>query len=90
MARGEVGPGEHRGQSGEDEALAAPSPLEGCHGLPEAVDRLPVVALGLVSRAEALVRHSQQADLPAGRGERQGALSGGDGLGIGAHAVERV
>ena len=46
MAPGEVGTGEHGGQDGAAEALAAPPPVEGRHGLPEAVDRPTIVALG--------------------------------------------
>ena len=53
------------------EALAAPRPLEGRHGLPEAVDRPTIVALGLVGDAEVVVRQRLQDDLPAGRGERR-------------------
>ena len=48
MAPGEPGTGEHGGQEGLTEALAAPRPVEGRHGLPEAVDRPTIVALGLV------------------------------------------
>ena len=80
MAPGEVGTGEHGGQDELTEALAAPRPVEGCHGLPEAVDRPTIVALGLIGSAEVGVRQRLQDDLPAGRGEREGALGGGDGL----------
>ena len=79
MAPGEVGTGEHGGQD-DAEALAAPRPVEGRHGLPEAVDRPTIVALGLVGVAEVVVRQRVQDDIPAGRGEREGALAGGDGL----------
>ena len=72
------------------EALAAPRPLERCHGLPEAVDRPPIVTLGLVGDAEVLIRQRVQDDLPAGRGEREGTLGGGDGLVIRAHEAEMV
>ena len=48
MARGEAGTGVHGGQENLAEALVAPRPLEGRHGLPEAVDRPTIVALGLV------------------------------------------
>ena len=90
MAPGEVGTGEHGGQDDLTEALAALRPVEGRHGLPEAVDRPTIVALGLVGEAEALVRQRLQDDLPAGRGEREGALGGGDGLVIRAHEAEMV
>ena len=67
------------------EALAALRPVEGRHGLPEAVDRPTIVALGMVGDAEVVVRQRLQDDIPTGRGERQGALGGGDGLVIRAH-----
>ena len=85
MAPGEAGTGEHGGQENLAEALAAPRPVEGRHGLPEAVDRPTIVALGLVGYAEVVVRQRVQDDIPAGRGEREGALGGGDGLVIRAH-----
>ena len=88
MAPGEVGTGGHGGQEDLAEALVAPRPVEGRHGLPEAVDRPTIVALGLVGVAEVLVRQRLQDDIPAGRGEREGALGGGDGLVIRAHEVE--
>ena len=53
MAPGEVGTGEHGGQDDLTEALVAPRPVEGRHGLPEAVDRPTIVALGVVDDAEA-------------------------------------
>jgi hypothetical protein len=90
MARREPGTGEHGWQDHPTEALTAPRPVEGRHGAPEAVDRPPIVALGLIGKAEVAVRQRLQDDLPIGRGERQGALSGRDGLVIGAHAVEIV
>ena len=48
MAPGELGTGVHGGQEDLAEALAALRPVEGCHGLPEAVDCPTIVALGLV------------------------------------------
>ena len=48
MAPGEEGTGEHGGQVGLAETLVAPRPFEGRHGLPEAVNRLTIVALGMV------------------------------------------
>ena len=53
MARGEAGTGVHGGQDDLTEALVVLRPLEGRHGLPEAVDRPPIVALGVVGDAEA-------------------------------------
>ena len=88
MAHGEAGTGVHGGQDDLTEALVAPRPVEGRHGLPEAVDRPTIVALGLVGEAEVVVRQRVQDDIPAGRGEREGALGGGDGLVIRAHDVE--
>ena len=70
------------------EALAAPRPVEGRHGLPEAVDRPTIVALGLIGYAKELVRQRVQDALPAGRGKGEGALGGGDGLVIRAPDVE--
>ena len=48
------------------------------------------IALGLVGEAEVAVRQCVQDDIPAGRGEREGALSGGDGLVIRAHEAEML
>ena len=90
MAPGEEGTGEHGGQDGVPEALMAPRPVEGRHGLPEAVDRPTIVALGSVGEAEVIVRQRLQDDIPAGRGERQGALGSGDGLVIRARGQDRA
>ena len=51
MARGELGTGVHGGWDVPTETLVALHPFEGGHRLPEAVDRPPLVALGLVSCA---------------------------------------
>ena len=48
MAPGEAGTGDHGGQDDLTEALVAPRPVEGRHGLPEAVDRPTIVTLGMV------------------------------------------
>ena len=85
MAPGEVGTGVHGGQADLTEALVAPRTVEESRGLPEAVDRPTIVALGLVGTAEALVRKRVQGVIPAGCGERQSALAGGDGLVIRVH-----
>ena len=53
MAPGEPGTGGHRGQDDLTEALVAPRPLEGRHGLSEAVDGPTIVALELVGYAKA-------------------------------------
>ena len=84
-----------RQQAREATAGAIPMPkrswrraLEGRDGLSVAVDRPPIVALGMVGSAEAMVRQRLQDALPASRGERQRPLAGGDGLVIGPHDVE--
>jgi hypothetical protein len=76
MAPGEPGTGGHGGQDCLPEALAAPCSLKGRDSLLEAVNRLAIVALGLVGEAEALVRERMQNDIPAGRGARQGGWCG--------------
>src|SRR5262245_32074545 len=80
MARGECGMDKRGGQDRMAEALVAPCPLEEPHGLPEAIDGLTIVALGLIGEAEALARQLGQDGISASRGEREGALGGGDGL----------
>ena len=79
---------DHGGQGDLAKALVAPRPLEERHGLPEAVDRPTIVALGLVGCAKVTVRQRLQDDIPAGRGEREGALGGSNGLVIRAPNVE--
>jgi hypothetical protein len=66
----------------------APRPIEGRHSLPEVGDRLTIIALDLGGHAEGLVRQRLQGALPASYGERQDALSGGEGLVIPTHEVE--
>ena len=88
MAPGQEGTGVHGGQKDLAEALTAPLPPEDRHGLPEAVDRPTIVALGMVGEAKLVVRQRVQDDIPAGRGECEGTLGGGDGLVIRAHAAE--
>jgi hypothetical protein len=83
-------PGERPGQDNLAEALAAPRPVEERHGLPQTVDGLPILALGLLGCAEVEVRHRVQNTIPTARGEREGALSGGNGMLIRTHAVEIV
>jgi hypothetical protein len=56
MAPGKGGTGVHSGQENIAEALVATSPVEGFHGLLEAVNRLLIVALGVVTMAEVEVR----------------------------------
>ena len=90
MAPGEESTGKHGGQEDLTKTLVAPRPAERLHGLPEAVDRPTIVALGMVGLAEALVRQRLQDDVPSGCGEREGALAGGDGLVIHTYGVEMV
>ena len=72
MARREIRRGEH-GEDKLTEALMARYTVEGRHGLPETIDRPPIVALRLVGNAEVQVRQQVQDDLPTGRSEREGA-----------------
>ena len=88
MARRRARHGSARRAGRPTEALVAPLPVEERHGLPEVVDRPTIVALGLVGSAEVAVRQRLQDDLPAGRGEREGALAGGDGLVMRPTSVE--
>src|SRR5262249_2097529 len=90
IAHSEEITGLHSGQHPLAETLVAPRPLKGCHSLPEAVDRLTIVALGPVGYAEIVVCDGAPDEIPAGSGERQGALGGGDGLVIRALYAEIV
>jgi hypothetical protein len=90
MALGEVGTRYHGGQEELTEALAAPRPVEGRHGLPEAVDGPPIVTLGPVDVAEFLVRQRVRDAIAICRGQREGTLVGGDGLVVRAHDAEMV
>ena len=88
MAPGEIGTGVHGREEDLTEALATPRPVEEHHGLSEAIDRPPIVALDFVGYAEVAVRQRLQDGIPAGRGERECALGGGDVLVIRAHEAE--
>jgi len=90
MAPGEEDMGDHSGQVSLAQALAAPCPIEGPHSLPEAVYRSMIVALGMVGSAEVLIFQRVQDDILAIRGEREGALGGGEGLVIRTHVQEMV
>ena len=85
---GEHGIGEHGGERGQTEALAAPRPVEDHHGLPVAVDRPAIVPLALIGKAKELGRQRVQDALPAGRGEGEGLLGSGNGLLIRPPGVE--
>ena len=54
MAPAQPGTGTHSRQEECPEALATPCSVEERHRLPKAVDRPPIVALGLVGEAEVL------------------------------------
>jgi hypothetical protein len=88
ITRGEVSTGEHSRQENLTKALVALRPVEERHGLPQEVYCPTIVALGVVGLAEALVRQRVQDDISTGCGERQGALGGGDSLGIRAYEAE--
>ena len=90
LARSEPCTGVHGGQENRAEALVPPRPVEEGYGLPEAVDRPTIVTLGPVGVAEVLVRHRVQDNIPAGCGEREGTLAGGDGLVMRAPEVEMI
>jgi hypothetical protein len=80
MTRGEKGTGEYGGQEDLAEALMALRPLEGHHELSEAIDCPPIVALALVGKTAVVIRYGVQDGITTGRGERKGALAGGDRL----------
>jgi hypothetical protein len=80
MAHGEPGPGGHGRQDSEAETLATPCPVEDRHGLPEAVDRLMIAALGVVGCTKVEICQRVQANLPTRRGKREGTLGGSNGL----------
>jgi hypothetical protein len=90
MTPGEEGAGVHGGQIELTQTLTTPHPVKGRHGLLEALYRLAIVALGKVGLAEMLVRQRVQDDISAGRGERQGALGGSNGLVTRTTVGERV
>src|SRR5262249_42180549 len=80
MTRGEPGPGVHSRQNSLAEALIGQLAFEGRYALPAAVDRLLIITLGLIGKAEVVVRHRAWNRVPASRGEGKGALTGGNGL----------
>src|SRR5262245_35364290 len=82
MAPGEPGTGAH-GWEEEAEALTTPCAVEDRHRVTKAVDRPPIVALSPVCLAPALLRPRLQNDVSTAHGEREGTLTGGDGLVIG-------
>ena len=88
MTGGEPDTGLHSGQEGEAEALVALRPFEERYGLPEAVDRSTIGALGVIGSGEVVVGECMQHDIPTGCGERDGALGGGYGLVICAREAE--
>jgi hypothetical protein len=88
MTPGQEGMGLHGEQKDGTEALTAPLPSEGHDGLLAAVDRPPIVALGIIGEAEDLVRLRLLNDIPTGGGECEGTLGGGDDLVMRAHVAE--
>ena len=88
MAHGKGDTGSHSRDEELPEARAAPCPIEECNGRPEAVNRPTIVALSRVAQADIEVCQRLQDSIPTDRGEREGALGGGDRLVIGAHAAE--
>ena len=88
MAPGQEGTGLHGDQKDLVVALTATLPIKGHYGLPAAVDRPPIVALGIIGEAEQVVRLRLLNNIPASGGECEGMLGGGDGLVIRAHAAE--
>ena len=66
----------------------APRPIEGCHGFARRSRSPDDNRPGHGDEAEVVVRQRLQDDIPAGRGECQSALGGGDGLVMRAHKVE--
>jgi hypothetical protein len=87
MAPGEHGTGGH-GRQGGSKALVVLHPIEIRSGLPTAVDRPPIVTLGVVDLAKVLVRQRMHDAIAASCGERESALASGDGLVIRAHEAE--
>jgi hypothetical protein len=88
MALGEAASGVHSGQDNLAKALAALRPVKEHYDLPETVYCPMIVALELVGLAEELIRQRVQDTIPAGRGEREGALGGRDGMVMCAHEEE--
>src|SRR5262249_22310769 len=80
MTRGEPGTRVHSRQNSLAEALIAQIAFEGRHALPAAVDRPLIITLGLIGKAEVVVRHRTRDYVAASRGEGEGALTGGNGL----------
>lgn len=67
--------------------LVAPCAIERRRGLAEAGDGLTIVALIQAGDADVLVRQRPQGIILSARREREGALSGGDGLAIRRHNI---
>ena len=75
----EVTAGEHRGQPRQPEALMAQRAVETRHVLLEALHRLTIVPKASVDTAQVVLRRHREANIPQGRGHRQGALTGREG-----------
>src|SRR5262249_33632917 len=85
---GELGAGEHGGEGHIVEACPGPCLVEECGGLPEAIDRLTIITLGVVGYAKVSVRQCVQLNIPAGRGKHKAPLTEGDGLVICVPEIE--
>src|SRR5262249_33165302 len=71
----------HGGHEDLTEALVVPRPVEDCCGLPVAVDRPTIIALGYVCSSEGGGRHCLPAALFAGWCGGEGGAGRGRGLG---------
>jgi hypothetical protein len=89
MGHSEICTTDHGGQSKlTDDALTAWRRVEARYGLPVTVYRPTIVTLCRDGHAEVVVRQPVRDDIPASRGERESALSIGNGLVIRALDTE--
>jgi hypothetical protein len=89
MGHSEICTREHGGQSKlTDDALTAWGRVEARYGLPEAVYRPTMVTLHRGGHTEVVVRQPVRDSILTSRGERESALSIGNGLVICAHGTE--
>src|SRR5262249_60260770 len=72
----------HGGHHDLTEALVVPRPVEDCCGLPVAVDRPTIVALGPVCSAEGGVPQGLPGAPPPGAGREGGGAGGGGARGL--------
>ena len=88
MAHGERGRSKDGGKDQLTKALTMPRLVEQRHGLLETVNRPTIVTLHRSGHAEVVVRQPVRDSILTGRGERESALSIGNGLVICAHGTE--